>query len=58
MLKLKKTYNQLRKLTDQAGYTANYGDYKFYYDDGHNQWLHMVSSTEIPRIRDNIKKLN
>ena len=31
---------------DQQGYTPNYGDYRFNWDDRHNQWLHMVSSKE------------
>lgn len=31
---------------DQRGYTPNYGDYRFDWDDRHNNWLHMVSSKE------------
>lgn len=31
---------------DKRGYTPNYGDFKFAYDDRKNNWLHMVSSTE------------
>ena len=37
---------QLWILPDQTGYTPNYGDYRFNYEDRHNQWLHMVSSNE------------
>ena len=31
---------------DQQGYKPNYGDFRFNWDDRHNQWLHMVSSKE------------
>lgn len=31
---------------NQLGYTPNYGDYRFDWDDRHNNWLHMVSSKE------------
>jgi quercetin 2,3-dioxygenase len=31
---------------DQQGYTPNYGDYRFNWDDRHNNWLHMVSGKE------------
>lgn len=31
---------------DKQGYTPNYGDYKFNWDDRKNKWLHMVSSKE------------
>jgi quercetin 2,3-dioxygenase len=31
---------------DQQGYTPNYGDYRFNWDDRHNNWLHMVSDKE------------
>src|SRR6476620_3637671 len=37
---------QIWILPDQAGYAPNYGDYRFNYEDRHNQWLHMVSSQE------------
>ena len=31
---------------DRPGYTPNYGDYQFNWDDRQNQWLHMVSNKE------------
>jgi redox-sensitive bicupin YhaK (pirin superfamily) len=31
---------------DQQGYTPNYGDYRFNWDERHNNWLHMVSGKE------------
>lgn len=31
---------------DQRGYQPTYGDFRFNWEDRHNQWLHMVSSTE------------
>ncbi len=30
---------------DKKGYKPNYGDYRFEWKDRHNQWLHMVSSS-------------
>ncbi|MCQ6276991.1 pirin family protein [Bacillus sp. V3B] len=35
---------QIWVLPDQRGYTPNYGDYRFDWDDRLNNWLHMVSS--------------
>lgn len=37
---------QIWVFPDQQGYTPNYGDYRFDWDDRHNNWLHMVSSKE------------
>jgi quercetin 2,3-dioxygenase len=31
---------------DKKGYSPNYGDYQFHWEDRKNKWLHMVSSTE------------
>ncbi len=31
---------------DKKGYIPNYGDYRFDWDDRHNEWLHMVSSKD------------
>ena len=31
---------------DKKGYEPNYGDYRFEWDDRHNNWLHMVSSRD------------
>lgn len=37
---------QIWILPDRNGHSPNYGDFRFAYEDRHNQWLHMVSSTE------------
>lgn len=31
---------------NKKGYIPNYGDYRFNWDDRHNEWLHMVSSKD------------
>lgn len=31
---------------DKQGYSPNYGDHRFNWDDRHNTWLHMVSSKD------------
>lgn len=37
---------QIWILPDKKGYTPNYGDYQFNWDERKNKWLHMVSSME------------
>ncbi|WP_423801923.1 pirin family protein [Neobacillus sp. SAB-20_R2A] len=37
---------QIWILPDRAGHEPNYGDYRFNWEDRHNQWLHMVSNKE------------
>jgi len=31
---------------NKKGYIPNYGDYRFNWDDRHNEWLHMISSKD------------
>jgi len=35
---------QIWIIPDEKGYTPNYGDYRFDWEERSNQWLHMVSS--------------
>lgn len=37
---------QIWIMPDQTGYTPNYGDYRFDWNDRNNKWLHMVSSKD------------
>ncbi len=37
---------QIWILPDQSGYTPNYGDYSFNWEDRRNKWLHMVSRVD------------
>ena len=37
---------QIWIIPDQRGYQPNYGDYKYNWEDRHNQWLHIVSNKE------------
>lgn len=39
---------QIWIIPDKKGYTPSYGDYRFNWEERHNQWLHMVSSKEGP----------
>ncbi|KAA9016466.1 pirin family protein [Niallia endozanthoxylica] len=37
---------QIWIIPDERGYTPNYGDHRFNWDERHNKWLHMVSNKD------------